>query len=156
MATAPPVPPCPRAWRRRVAQETAGQRDGHGAGRPPRVVSDLLMNVHCGSKMMDYTRMRWSHAFFQWMTRKLDSPDAPGFRSAKRAVAGEQIRHHDPPMFHLTVSRNPGERIVIKHAEGYALLVDIPGSPPPRPYLSTCPAKRSTQVPASKRALFSW
>jgi hypothetical protein len=26
-------------------------------------------------------------------------------------MAGDQIRHHDPPMFHLMVSKNPGEKI---------------------------------------------
>jgi hypothetical protein len=75
------------------------------------VKSDLLVGVHCGSQVLYCAdELRWSHAFFKWITRELHAPGAPGFRSTKPAMAGDQIHHHDPPMFHLMVSRSPGER----------------------------------------------
>src|SRR5271157_249445 len=114
MATAYPA-------RRRRARESAAPRpraghgarrgrNGQGARRPTRVMSDVVGDVHCGSKMVHYTVMRWSHAFFKWITRELHAPGAPGFRSTKPALAADQIFYQEPPMFHLMVSRNPGER----------------------------------------------
>src|SRR5271166_425520 len=109
MATAHPMRRPYRA-RQRVAQASAGRRDGQDARRPARVKSDLLVGVHCGSQVCCADDMRWSHAFFERITRKLHAPRAPGFRDTKPAMAGDQILCHDPPMFHLMVSRNPGER----------------------------------------------
>src|SRR5208283_3617126 len=110
MATAFPMRRPYRARRRRVAQASAGPRDGQGARRP-RVRSDLVVDVHCGSQVLYCaTEMRWSHAFFERITRQLHAPGAPRYRSTKPAMAGDQILCHDPPMFHLMVSRNPGER----------------------------------------------
>jgi hypothetical protein len=77
-------------------------------------MSGLLVDVHCGSQVMCCREMRWSHAFFKWITRELHPPGSPGFRSKKPAMAGDQIFHDDPPMFHLMVSRNPGEEIATK------------------------------------------
>jgi hypothetical protein len=116
-----------------------------------------MVGVHRCRQMVRSTEMGRSHASLEGITRKFHAPGVPGV-SSHEAFGGWRS---DLLPRSANVSSHGLQDSWCKNRNKLCLtrtafLVDIPGSHPPRPCCLLGPAKRSTQIPALERALFSW